>query len=93
MFVRHCIQHPLFFFMHVNNIPFLKQASLEMSNILRELNEKKLEVKQLQVELNRRENMKSDDNVEGLKRSITKLEKEKSTLEVTKSFLVFGWNK
>lgn len=64
-----------------------------MSNIIRELNEKKLEVKQLQVELNRRENMKSDDNVEGLKRLITKLEKEKSTLEVAKLFLVFGCNK
>lgn len=83
----------LCFFMHINIIPFLKQASLEMSDILRELNEKKLEVKQLQVELNRREKMKSDDNVEELKRLITTLEKEKSTLEVTKSFLVFGWNK
>ncbi|XP_022959209.1 golgin candidate 3-like isoform X2 [Cucurbita moschata] len=69
--------------LHVNK----DKASLEMSNIIRELNEKKLEVKQLQVELNRRENMKSDDNVEGLKRLITKLEKEKSTLEMGKKEL------
>ncbi|CAK9328811.1 unnamed protein product [Citrullus colocynthis] len=72
----------------LNSLQMTKdKASLEMSNILRELNEKKLEVKQLQVELNRRENMKSDDNVEGLKRSITKLEKEKSTLEMEKKEL------
>ncbi|KGN45698.1 golgin candidate 4 [Cucumis sativus] len=63
------------------------KASLEMSDILRELNEKKLEVKQLQVELNRREKMKSDDNVEELKRLITTLEKEKSTLEMEKKEL------
>lgn len=67
-------------------VSFLKQASLEMSNILRELNEKKLEVKKLHVELNRRENTKSDDNVEALKRLVAKLEKEKSTLEVANHF-------
>lgn len=81
------------FLMLVNIIPFLKQAYFEMSSILRELNEKKLEVKELQVDLNRRESTKSDDDVEGLKRIIAKLEKEKSTLEVGESFLVFGWDK
>ncbi|KAG7025979.1 Golgin candidate 4, partial [Cucurbita argyrosperma subsp. argyrosperma] len=63
------------------------KASSEMSNILRELNEKKLEVKKLHVELNRRENTKSDDNVEALKRLVAKLEKEKSTLEIEKNEL------
>ncbi|KAA8520693.1 hypothetical protein F0562_015035 [Nyssa sinensis] len=63
------------------------KTSMEMSKIRDELNEKISEIKRLQMELKRREDTKSDDIVEDLKRVIASLEKENSNLKMEKDEL------
>lgn len=58
------------------------QTSKELSKICNELNEKNLEIKRLQMELNRREDDDAGGVLDGLKRVIVGLEKENSSLKV-----------
>ena len=55
-----------------------------MNKVNAELSEKITEVGRLQMELNRRENEKTDEIVENLKRVIAALEKENNNLKVNK---------
>lgn len=55
---------------------------MEMSKIRNELNEKILEVKQLQMELNGQKDEDANDVLGNLKRVIARLEKENSSLKV-----------
>lgn len=55
---------------------------MEMSKIRNELNEKILEVKQLQTELNGQKDEDANDVLGNLKRAIARLEKENSSLKV-----------
>lgn len=61
------------------------QTSLEMGKIHKELNEKLSELRQLQMELNRRGNEDVDDNVQNLKRVIATIERENNKLKVDNS--------
>jgi hypothetical protein len=58
------------------------QTSKELSKVCNELNEKNLEIKRLQMELNRREDDDAGGVLDGLKRVIVGLEKENSSLKV-----------
>ncbi|XP_010261412.1 PREDICTED: golgin candidate 4 [Nelumbo nucifera] len=66
-----------------------ERSSTEMKQLCDELNEKISEIRRLQLELRRRdeEEAAADDSVEGLKKTITTLEKENATLKVEKGEL------
>lgn len=55
-----------------------------MSKLHNELNEKISEIKCLQLELTRREDEEAGDSVDSFKRLIETLEKENTTLKVSK---------
>ncbi|CAL5382103.1 unnamed protein product [Camellia sinensis] len=59
-------------------------STIEMKKIRDVLNEKISEVRRLQMELNRRDNIEADDTAEGLKRVIAALEKENNSLKMAK---------
>ncbi|XVF22464.1 hypothetical protein REPUB_Repub12eG0175000 [Reevesia pubescens] len=59
----------------------------ELSKIGNELNEKIIEIRRLQMELNRREDESADDTLENLKRVIATLEKENTLLKMEKNEL------
>ncbi|KAL7203295.1 hypothetical protein ACSBR2_016564 [Camellia fascicularis] len=61
-----------------------EKSTIEMKKIRDELNEKISEVRRLQMELNRRDNIEADDTAEGLKRVIAALEKENNSLKMAK---------
>ncbi|KAI9182675.1 hypothetical protein LWI28_027730 [Acer negundo] len=63
------------------------KTSLEMGKIHKELNEKLSELRQLQMELNRRGNEDVDDNVQDLKRVIATIERENNKLKMEKTEL------
>ncbi|XP_065859773.1 golgin candidate 4 isoform X2 [Euphorbia lathyris] len=63
------------------------KTSLEMSKMCSELNEKISEIRQLQIELGRREDEDVDHTVKGLKRVIAALEKENTGLKIAKNEL------
>lgn len=56
----------------------------EVSKLHNELNEKISEIKRLQLELTRREDEEAGDSVDSFKRLIETLEKENTTLKVSK---------
>ncbi|KAJ7962477.1 Golgin candidate 4 [Quillaja saponaria] len=58
-----------------------------MSEIRNELNEKVLEIKRLQIELNRREDEEAGNTVDSLRSQIADLKKENTTLKVEKNDL------
>ncbi|KAK2995825.1 hypothetical protein RJ640_006164 [Escallonia rubra] len=58
------------------------KAFADMSKIHEELNQKRLEISRLQVELNTRNTALADDSIESLKRLIAPLEKENNNLKV-----------
>lgn len=58
------------------------QMLAEMNKIRDELNRKLSEIRHLQMELNRKENVVTNDAAEGLKRVVASLEKENSDLKV-----------
>ncbi|CAL5331748.1 unnamed protein product [Camellia sinensis] len=60
------------------------KSTIEMKKIRDVLNEKISEVRRLQMELNRRDNIEADDTAEGLKRVIAALEKENNSLKMAK---------
>lgn len=55
---------------------------VEMSHFRNDLNNKISEIGQLQMELSKRDNLEADSLVESLKRAVTSLEKENSSLKV-----------
>ncbi|XP_022757473.1 golgin candidate 3-like isoform X7 [Durio zibethinus] len=59
----------------------------ELSKMRNELNEKIIEIRRLQMELNRRENESADDKHDNLKRVIATLEKENTHLKMEKNEL------
>ncbi|XP_062155719.1 golgin candidate 3 isoform X2 [Alnus glutinosa] len=63
------------------------KTSKELSKVCNELNEKNLEIKRLQMELNRREDDDAGGVLDGLKRVIVGLEKENSSLKMEKNEL------
>ncbi|KAK3194704.1 hypothetical protein Dsin_026014 [Dipteronia sinensis] len=63
------------------------KTSLEMGKIHKELNEKLSELRQLQMELNRRGNEDVEDNVQNLKRVIATIERENNKLKMEKTEL------
>ncbi|KAL5792317.1 hypothetical protein ACOSP7_000911 [Xanthoceras sorbifolium] len=63
------------------------KTSMEMGKIHKELNEKLSEIRQLQLELNKRGNEDVDDNVQNLKGVIATIERENNKLKMEKSEL------
>ncbi|XP_022770506.1 golgin candidate 4-like isoform X2 [Durio zibethinus] len=63
------------------------KSSTELLKIRNELNEKIIEIRRLQMELNRREDESADDTLENLKRVIATLEKENTHLKMEKNEL------
>ncbi|WCJ22686.1 golgin candidate 4 [Euphorbia peplus] len=61
------------------------KASLEMSKMRSELNDKISEIRQLQIESGRREDEDVDHTAKGLKRVIAALEKENTSLKIAKN--------
>ncbi|KAI8022679.1 Golgin candidate 3 [Camellia lanceoleosa] len=61
-----------------------KDTVEKLTNVFYVLNEKISEVRRLQMELNRRDNIEADDTAEGLKRVIATLEKENNSLKMAK---------
>ena len=59
-----------------------------MSKIRNELNEKIIEIRRLQMELNRREDESADDTLENFKRVIVTLQKENTNLRLIPACLV-----
>ncbi|XP_050237693.1 golgin candidate 4 [Mercurialis annua] len=62
-------------------------TSTEMSKLRSELNDKISEIRRLQMELSKREDEDADDSVKGLKKIIATLEKENTSLKITKNEL------
>lgn len=61
---------------------FPLQLSTEMTTIHDELNEKMLEIKRLQKELQRRDNDEADEGVDILKKAVIDLQNENIVLKV-----------
>ncbi|OMP06255.1 putative Structural maintenance of chromosome 1 protein [Corchorus capsularis] len=64
-----------------------EKSFMELSKIRNELNEKIIEIRRLQMELNRQEDKGADDTLENLKRVIATLEKENARLKMEKNEL------
>ncbi|XP_022757472.1 golgin candidate 4-like isoform X6 [Durio zibethinus] len=64
-----------------------EKSFTELSKMRNELNEKIIEIRRLQMELNRRENESADDKHDNLKRVIATLEKENTHLKMEKNEL------